>query len=98
MPVKKVKDEEGNEYEIELPDDDDDDDEEDEDDDNIYLTEKDLRWLKEARKAAGSDSKNSQNGKTNQKRKSGIAVKKSSQPPKDTGSQKKSRIRRLTIS
>ena len=48
--TKKVKDEEGNEYEIELPDDDDDDDE-DEDDDNIYLTEKDLRWLKEKRKA-----------------------------------------------
>ena len=97
MPVKKVKDEDGNEYEIELPEEDDEDDDEDEDDENIYLTEKDLRWLKEARKAA-SNSSNGTKPKS-EKKKSGIAVRKNqSPPPKDTGSQKKSRIRKLTIS
>lgn len=92
---KKVKDDEGNEYEIEI--DDEDDGEEDEDDENIYLTEADLRWLKEARKAAsGSQQKTEQSSK---KKSSGIPVKKrSSNSPTDITSGKKSRIRRLTLS
>jgi hypothetical protein len=101
MSTKKVKDDEGNEYEIELEDDDGDDDE-DEDDENIYLTESDLRWLKEARKAAGLDSQK-QNGKDSKQKKSpsGIAVKKRPSSPNgqtDSTSQKKSRVKRLTLS
>jgi enterochelin esterase-like enzyme len=95
--TRRVKDDDGNEYEIEL-DDDDDDDEEDEDDENIYLTEKDLRWLKEQRKAAASGSRSQNGTQATTKKRSSIAVKKApSQRQKDTGSQKKSRVRKLTI-
>jgi hypothetical protein len=80
---RKVKDtESGEEFEIEYEEDDkddDDDDDDDEDEDNIYLTEKDLRWLKEQRKGSGgSRSSNGQTDKNSQK-KSGIAVKKKTQ-------------------
>jgi hypothetical protein len=42
MPRKTLKDDEGNEYDVELPDDDD-------DDDAIYLDAEDVEWLKRKR-------------------------------------------------
>lgn len=59
MAVRKLKDDKGNEYDVEVPDSDDDGEEEGEDGDTIYLDEEDIEWLRRKRREEAEASRTS---------------------------------------
>lgn len=49
MSRKRLRDDDGNEYDVDVPDDDNDDSSSDDDENTIYLDEEDIEWLKRKR-------------------------------------------------
>src|SRR5215472_7505070 len=87
MARKTLKDDDGNEYDVDLPDDDKSDGDDDDDEDTIYLDAEDIEWLKRKRL---EESESQRKASTTQRKASGgkivkIRAKGSTTSPSQTG-------------
>lgn len=97
MAVRKLKDADGKEYDVEF-DDDDDGDGEDDDPDTIYLDEEDIEWLRRKRREESEASRTSSQGKPTKTGSSGKVVKiRAKQSPPSTASKSGTTSRKRTL-
>jgi hypothetical protein len=98
MAVRKLKDDEGNSYDVEVPDKDEDDDEDDDDETTIYLDEEDVEWLRRKRREEAEASRTSQ--KTTKKAATSdrvVKIRAKQSPPSTASRSEKSRVRTLRL-
>jgi len=74
MARKTLRDDDGNEYDVDLPDDDKKSDDDDDDDDTIYIDAEDIEWLKRKRLEESESNRKSATGTSSQKTDKGKVV------------------------
>jgi hypothetical protein len=95
MAVRKLKDDEGNSYDVEIPDKDDDGGDDDGDGDTIYLDEEDIEWLRRKRREESEASRTSGTTKQTKTGSSDRVIKiRAKQQSPSTGSQSKTTRKR----
>lgn len=100
MAVRKLKDEDGKTYDVEVPDDDDDSGDDSEDENTIYLDEDDIEWLRRKRREEAEASRTSQKEKPTKTGSSDKVIKiraKQASPSTDSKSATTSRKRTLRL-
>jgi hypothetical protein len=97
MAVRKLKDDEGKTYDVEIPDDDEKDDEGD-DDETIYLDEEDVEGLRRKRREESEASRTSQTKKETTKTSDKVVkIRAKQQAPSTDSRSAKSRVRTLRL-